>query len=278
MRTSELTRRAMGVRRLLAPMAAVLLIGIGGGSVVCGAQEAPVRTTRLIGRILDSLGGPVSGAEVSVLPEKRLRALTNSSGAFSIDSVPVGTVQLSVRRVGYAPTSFSAELKAGVIERVTLKLASVAFNLPTVSVEDTIKHPWLATFERRRLNDRGTYFTRQDIVRSQVQTLSNILRRIPGAQITRNRFGGQEVVFHQAMIGGRPCHPQIFVHAMNYSGDVDDFHPEDVEAMEVYPSIASVPAELQTAKAQACGAIVIWTREPPPKGANPDSGGVQPRW
>lgn len=271
MHLMDMARRGgLGWRWVLAAVV-VLTAGVAPATSACGAQEAPARTTRLVGRVLDSLGGPVSSAEVTVLPERRLRALTNSAGGFSIDSVPVGMVQLAVRRVGYAPTSFTAELKSGVIERVTLRLASAAFDLPAVSIEDTVKHPWMAIFDRRRQNDRGTYFTRSDIVQSQVQTLSNLLRRIPGAQLTRNRFGVQEVVFRQAMAGGRACQPQIFVHQMNYSGDVDDFSPDDVQAMEIYPSAASVPAELQTARAQSCGAIVIWTREPPPKGAPPDT-------
>ena len=85
-----------------------------------------------------------------------------------------------------------------------------------------------------------------------------------GVMVEPTRFG-THVVFNTGLERTRPCRPQVFVHTMSYSGEVDDISPDDIEAMEVYTSIATVPAELQSARAQSCGAIVIWTREPPPK-------------
>ncbi|MGH7691031.1 MAG: hypothetical protein ACREN3_15610, partial [Gemmatimonadaceae bacterium] len=105
----------------------------------------------------------------------------------------------------------------------------------------------------------------QDIVRSQVRATTDLLRRVPGVEIQRTRYGTR-VVLGNRFVRARPCAPQLFVHSMNYSGNVDDFSPDDIEAMEVYTSIATVPVELQTAQAQSCGAIVLWTREPPPAG------------
>jgi hypothetical protein len=60
---------------------------------------------------------------------------------------------------------------------------------------------------------------------------------------------------------GRRCPPQLFVHATPYSGDVDDFPPDVVEAMEVYSGSSEMPPELNVGRA-LCGAIVIWTRDP----------------
>jgi hypothetical protein len=246
---------------------------LSAGWRACGAQDTS-RTTRLIGHVVDSAGVPVRGAEVTVLPAQMLRATTNDSGFFAIDSIPVGKVDLAVRRLGYAPATFIAEQKPGVIGRATLRLAAVALDLPPVSVEDTLEHPWMRTFERRRITDHGIYFTRDDIVRSQVRTLSDILRRIPGVELLRSsRTGSQTVVFTRSLSSGRPCIPQMFVHSMNYSGEVDDFSPDDVQGMEVYPSISSVPVELNTQRAQSCGAIVIWTREPPPVAPKKKGGG-----
>ncbi|MGH7669555.1 MAG: carboxypeptidase regulatory-like domain-containing protein [Gemmatimonadaceae bacterium] len=245
--------------------ALVVLALLAAGCGESHAQDS-VRTTRLAGRVVDSLGARVSGATVELLPDRLLRAVTSDSGTFAMDSVPVGVVHLAVRRLGYAPATFTAKLQAGKIERVKLELSAVAFELPPLNVVDTVAHPWLRTFERRRASDGGVYFTRQDIVRSQVRATTDLLRRVPGVEIQRTRYGTR-VVIGNRFVRARPCAPQLFVHSMNYSGNVDDFSPDDIEAMEVYTSIATVPVELQTAQAQSCGAIVIWTREPPPAGA-----------
>ncbi|HEX8726300.1 MAG TPA: carboxypeptidase regulatory-like domain-containing protein [Gemmatimonadaceae bacterium] len=243
--------------------AAAIVLALLAAGARDGAAQDSVRTTRLVGRVVDSLNARIAGATIELLPARTRRAVSNDSGTFVFDSVPVGLVQLSVRRLGYAPATFTARLRAGRIERVTLELSAVAFELPRQVTVDTVAHPWLRTFERRREHDSGIYFTRQDIVRSQVRSTSDLLRRVPGVDVQRTRFGTR-VVFSNNFVRARPCEPQIFVHAMNYSGNVDDFQPDDIEAMEVYPSISTVPVELQTARAQSCGAIVIWTREPPP--------------
>ncbi len=237
----------------------LLVVGIR----TAGAQEARP-TTRLVGRVVDSLAARISGATIELLPDRVRRTVSNDSGTFVLDSVPVGLVQLAVRRMGYAPATFTARLRAGRIERVTLELSPVAFELPRQDVVDTVDHPWLRTFERRREHDSGIYFTRQDIVRSQVRSTSDLLRRVPGLDVQRTRYGTRVVLLNN-FVRARSCEPQLFVHTMNYSGNVDDFQPDDIEAMEVYPSISTVPVELQTARAQSCGAIVFWTREPPPK-------------
>ena len=243
-------------------VASMVLVLLSAGDQACRAQDS-LRTTRLVGRVVDSLNTRLAGATIELLPARIRRAVSNDSGTFVFDSVPVGLVQLAVRRLGYAPATFTARLRAGRTERVTLQLSAVAFELPRQNVVDTVAHPWLSTFERRRAHDGGVYFTRQDIVRSQVRSMTDLLQRVPGVDIERTRYGTR-VVFSNRFVRARPCAPQMFVHAMNYSGNLDDFSPDDVEALEVYTSIATVPVELQTARAQSCGAIVIWTREPPP--------------
>jgi Carboxypeptidase regulatory-like domain/TonB-dependent Receptor Plug Domain len=257
-------------RRMLPAAAMGALLVTVGVPRVCRAQDS-ARTTRLVGRVIDSLHAPLAGANIELLPDRVRRAVSNDSGRFVLDSVPTGVIQLAVRRLGYAPATFTARLRPGRIERVTLELSPVAVELPRQDVVDTVAHPWLRTFDERRAHGNGVYFTRQDIVRLQVRSMSDLLRRVSGVEIQRTRFGNR-VVFSNNFVRGRPCEPQLFVHQMNYVGELDDFLPDDVEAVEVYTSISSVPVELQTARAQSCGAIVIWTREPPPAGRKKGGG------
>ena len=62
--------------------------------------------------------------------------------------------------------------------------------------------------------------------------------------------------------GARACVPQMFVHNMPYSGTLDDFIAEDIEAVEVYVGISEIPPELDKDGKGICGAIVVWTRDP----------------
>ena len=62
--------------------------------------------------------------------------------------------------------------------------------------------------------------------------------------------------------GARACIPNMFVHGMPYSGNIDDFNADEIEAIEVYVGISELPAELNTMGRPLCAAIVIWTRSP----------------
>ena len=125
--------------------AAAIVLALLAAGARDGVAQDSVRTTRLVGRVVDSLNARISGATIELLPARTRRAVSNDSGTFVFDSVPVGLVQLSVRRLGYAPATFTARLRAGRIERVTLELSAVAFELPRQVTVDTVAHPWLRT-------------------------------------------------------------------------------------------------------------------------------------
>jgi hypothetical protein len=77
-------------------------------------------------------------------------------------------------------------------------------------------------------------------------------------QVVPTRTGSR--VFMRGNTAQR-CAPQLFVHATPYSGDLDDFPPDAIEALEIYAGAAELPPELNIGRAM-CGAIVIWTRDP----------------
>lgn len=147
-------------------------------------------------------------------------------------------------------------------------------------------------FRRRRLGlPGGTFFTREDIQRQGVMRTAEILSRVPG---TRVRFytpmpGGSEIDFSRCSSGhvgvwvdGRKLNwqavhqqdPGISLEALRrppseaerlkgrenrarLANVLDDVHPLEIEFMEVYRGIGSIPSEYSDA---GCGAIVIWRR------------------
>jgi hypothetical protein len=117
-----------------------------------------------------------------------------------------------VRRIGYESASFTAVLKPGRTHRATLTLTASAQPLPTVSVADTATQThWLDQFDRRRSSNRGTFITRQEIVRAGARSGTDIVRTVPGVRLVPMRRGiGYQVVMTRGS-GARQCLPSRFV-------------------------------------------------------------------
>jgi hypothetical protein len=235
-----------------------------------GAQQAAADSARrdslpatLIGRVVDSTGVGLSGAEITLVKSEKYRTITGDSGAFRIAGLPAGTDVFNVRRIGYESASFTAVLKPGRTHRATMTLTASAQPLPTVSVADTATQShWLDQFARRRSSNRGTFITRDQIVRSGARIGTDVLRTVPGVRIVPLRRGlGNQVVMNRGA-GARTCTPAMFVHGLPYSGTLDDFVADDIEALEVYVGVSEIPPELDKVGRGICGAIVIWTRDP----------------
>ena len=252
-------------RGSLAFLAAVLVT-----ATVVRAQQPLADSTRrdslpavLIGKVTDSLGVGLAGAELSLFHSDKIHTITGDSGDFRIAGLPPGTNVFNVRRLGFEPASFTALLKPGKTHRATLKLSATAHELPTVSVADTaVKSHWLDQFERRRGTNPGVFFSRADIEKKSARMGTDIVRNVPGIRLVPVRGGAGYKVTMNRGAGTRTCYPQMFYHNTPYSGDLDDFVADDIEALEVYVGVSEIPPELDKGGKGICGAIVVWTRDP----------------
>lgn len=225
------------------------------------AQAGP--PARLIGTVTDTLGLPLARAEIWLLQVAELRTISDDSGNFELPGLPSGNVTFGVRRLGFESATFSAVLKPGKTHRATFPLTPAVTPIPGIRVEEPKPSAWLGVFESRRASHRGTFITRKDFERRSPRLASDILRLVPGVAVQPTRTGTALVMTRGS--GARRCIPQLYVHQQPYSGNFDDFSPEDIEAIEVYAGISEIPAELNTMGRPICGAVVVWTREPPPK-------------
>lgn len=217
----------------------------------------------LIGHVVDSSGVGVGGAEITLYKSDKVHAITGDSGEFRIPGLTPGTVVFNVRRIGFEPASFTAVLRPGKVQRAKFALTPTAQALPTVAVSDTAsKTHWLDDFNRRQSTNHGTFISRAEIEHRGARTGTDIVRQVPGIRLVPRRGGVGFQVLMTRSDGPRPCVPQMFVHNMPYSGTLEDFTAEDVEAVEVYTGTSEVPAELDKAGRGICGAIVVWTRDP----------------
>ena len=254
------TSRARGRSTRWLAVGAALLAACPTSRALAQAPATP--TSKLFGTITDTSGVPLSRAEIWLIPSSAIRTISNDSGKFELPGLPAGSITLGVRRLGYESATFTAVLKAGKTHRATFPLTPSAQSLAQVKVQDTVSS-WLSLFEERRSMRRGTFITRRDFERENLRIATDILRRVPGVQIVPTRSGTSVQMMRG--FGARRCIPQLYVHQTPYSGNFDDFTPDDIEALEVYVGISEIPPDLITMGRPICAAIVIWTREPPPK-------------
>jgi hypothetical protein len=220
------------------------------------AQDAPP-IVKVRGIVVDSGGLALSGAEVRAVGTALL-IITGDSGVFRAE-LPAGPVVFAVRRLGYEPSTFLATLRPGKTNGVTLVLQGTAQPLPGVLVAEQREQTWLRTFNQRRETQQGTFITRAEIEKTRARLTTDLLRRrSPSVQVVMTRVGTRVYMRGNS---ARRCPPQLFVHTTPYSGEVDDFSPDVIEAIEVYSGSSELPPELNIGRAM-CGAIVIWTRDP----------------
>jgi outer membrane receptor for ferrienterochelin and colicin len=138
----------------------------------------------------------------------------------------------------------------------------------------------MQAFEFRRTHHQGSgrFLTRSDLEQNHQSALSDLIRRMPGAQIVSNPHSNAKnlasihTIAPGALIrAAPPCFSQVFVDGVQIYGmtvstrgsdppNLDDFHVEDLEAVEYYSSPSSTPPEFRTLTSQ-CGTLVLWTRE-----------------
>ncbi len=263
----------MHMRCLQRPVLVSLVCALFVG-VAARAQDTaqPPATATLIGTVVDTAGMPLAGAEISLVGSETIRTITGDSGAFRLAGLPAGNVVLSVRRLGYEAATFSAQLKPGKTHRANFPLAGSVQRLATVGISDTVNTHWLDQFDARRASQRGTFLTRKDIERKSARNGSDLVRTIPGIRVSSRSNGNSEVSMTRAA-GAQRCLPQMYLHGVPYSGTLDDFTVDDIEALEVYVGISEIPAELNRSMptsgggrargmAAPCAVIVVWTRDP----------------
>ena len=74
---------------------------------------------------------------------------------------------------------------------------------------------------------------------------------MPGIRVVPARNGSGNQVTMTRGAGGRTCYPTMYVHSMPYSGTLEDFSADDIEALEIYVGISEIPPELFTSSDQS---------------------------
>ncbi len=114
------------MRRVIGVMSFAVLVLFIPQSLL--AQAGSIR-----GRVVDSLGGPISGAVISV-EGRGLRATSNDQGEYQIRSIPEGTYSVRVRVIGFNPTVAVVTVASGETVTQDFTVARVPFQLAPIDV------------------------------------------------------------------------------------------------------------------------------------------------
>lgn len=217
-------------------------------------------------------GKPLAGVMIA-LPAAHKFAVSDSTGAFRLDALPVGSQKLRVSYAGRETTDEVVVLHGHHETHLVVMIDAEAVDLAPVVVEAQHPNGWrdLAGFYARkdRYADQAYFFTREEIERWHPPTISallardGIVMRCTGACMPVKVFRGQTCVV-PVSVDGNPFREENF----------DQIAIHDVAAVEIYhvapPSglgngLATTAGHAEwrggpVSPEGGCGAVLIWTR------------------
>ena len=242
-----------------------------GSALVCaipgllGAQGAPSVATdppatyQVTGVISDAAREPVPDVEVMVVdPIGGRQAVTDSRGRFDLGRFPAGPVSFRVRRVGYEERTIKVEVGARARPTsVEIVLLPVAVELDSVLVNADPRGRLREFYQRRQERAAfARFLDSEDIRRRGPTDASDLFRTVPGVSIKTNPAAGGNA------IRIRNCQPMVWVDGQRSPGaELDEvIRPEEIAAIEFYPSSAGTPAQYLERGNRLCGLILVWTK------------------
>jgi len=252
------------------------------------ATPAPAQSVLLEGRVIDDgTGEPIPGAQVILERRNEYigRMAADEEGRFAFHVTTPGWYRLRASRIGYQrirtpPLEIGEYLEMEVEIRLSVDAVLLA-PLEITARSHRSESVVLADFYHRMDRGSGHYITRDQIERRRPANVTDVLATVPGVRITGGggrASGGRHIQMGRALpgVGGGECPTQIFVdgNLVTRRGilsetatggaavpvPIDDIvRPADIEGIEVYRGLSSVPAEFMNENAR-CGVIGIWTR------------------
>lgn len=248
------------------------------GLLLFAAVTPAAGQVRVVGRVIENeTGEPIKGVDITVRgPHGNYVAhrITDERGMFEYFAKRGSGIRFAAQRIGYKPnTTPVLQFDKHDFFRVELRLdrnAVLLAPLEVIAWSGRRESAVLANFRYRVTHGHGHYFTRSDIQQRNPARVTDMLAELPGVQLQSSGRGLRRVV-RMARTAATNCPTQIWVDgflinpegvmepgASNFTID-DVVHPEDVEGIEVYSGLSTVPPEFLNHWAR-CGVVAIWTR------------------
>ncbi len=242
------------LKRSLARPGLALLVAL---LALCPPLDAQ-RLGSITGTVRTAERGPeLEGARV-ILIGTELVVITNRKGEFAFHGITPGKYVIQASAIGYTTLTSPIDVKPLETIEVRFETEAQTFRLPDLEVEEKPNLP--ADFVRRSREGRGRYFTRADIEKRNPQTVGDLLRTVPGLRVECRGIVCRAVLA-RATYG---CQPTFWMDGIPADPAMVWLQPpRDLDGVEVYSGPSSTPPELE--RGSSCGAIVLWTRTPPPR-------------
>jgi hypothetical protein len=175
-------------------------------------------------------------------------------------NLPSGTRVILARHLGFAAETAPVDLSSRQEQHVTMNLPKyVSVMDPVLVVARASAALDKVGFNQRQRSGMGYYLGPDRLQNMHPIVVTDILRRVPGLQVTNGQFG--ETVSSSRGFGG-DC-VQYYLDDMPYQemtpGDINDFvNANEVVAVEVYQG-PETPGQYMRPGAD-CTTIVLWTR------------------
>lgn len=226
--------------------------------VVASAQSQGVKAVKLTGAVVDERGIYVPNVELTLKRNNRVEATSRSGdgGQFEFPGTSPGVVLITAHRLGYRERSMEVNVQSNLDQQtIQIDMATLAADLEKVVVEESSGR--LQEFiEHRKASKFGRFFDQNEIRSLNPRYLSELFRSVPGARLEAAAGGGNKLIL-------RGCRPKIWVDGVlaQYAEIDEVILPSEIAGMEVYPSMAGVPAQYMDRENRACGTVIIWSRQ-----------------
>ena len=142
--------------------------------------SAPALAQRTVtGTVIDAVSAvPLEGVSISI---RGTTASTNTvaGGRFTLNSAPNGPITLTIRRIGYQPTTVTVAANQGDVRAVLTK--------DLLHLSDVVVTGQATVVERRNLANAVATVSAEDVQRVSAETVEHALQgKVPGATISAN--------------------------------------------------------------------------------------------
>ena len=233
---------------------------------IVGAGATQAQSFR--GVVLDAATrNPIAGTIIQVGSDRgnqQRRTTTDSAGTFFLTLPGPGLYTVVATRIGYLQHRGDT-VRVGDGEAVALRIELDRSAVPLRPVVVTERLSWLPDgFEQRRASGFGRFLTRTDIENRRGSQTTDLLRGMPGLQLTPVRRGRGSGTILQMRGPGGLCSPAVWIDGIplvDGGQSLDQvLAPSVLEAIEVYNSTSNAPIQYRTGN---CGVVLFWTKRGP---------------
>jgi hypothetical protein len=211
-------------------------------------------------------GSPTNAGSRVELVGTDIVAMTNEKGQFTMRNLPSGSHVLLARHLGFGAETVPVDLSSHEPRQVTVKLPKfVATIEPVVVTAKRAASLDKVGFTLRQKTGMGYYLGPDQIERLAPNYLTDILRTVPGLQVTYGPQGEQVSSTRgvTSLTGAPPC-VQYYVDDSPWQslmpGDVNQFvNGREVVGIEVYNGPGTPPQYTRGGQGD-CTTIVVWTK------------------